>query len=315
MSLLAVRYTQLVRIADGHRWTKKTYNNAISALRRAFDFGFQDHPEHFNPARALKSARVGKKDRPTIDPFSIQDAETLIAAIHRDWGEAQGNYNEFRFFTGLRPSEHIALVVTDYDAVNGVLSVTKARVAGVDRDRTKIAEDRRVVLCPRARAILARQLRLRETLQRQGRLKHDHLFFQANGAPIRRLHAVYRPWQRTLRRLAIRYRKPYAARHSSVSWDLMMGRNPLRVAQQHGHSLLTMLLVYAAWTEGSLNVDVAAVRRAMRAPAYAATEHPHATPDSAMDLPLRTAGRVRQKDWKTRCARHRTRVDEARIWQ
>jgi hypothetical protein len=26
-----------------------------------------------------------------------------IAAIHRDWGEAQGNYDEFRFFTSLRP--------------------------------------------------------------------------------------------------------------------------------------------------------------------------------------------------------------------
>jgi hypothetical protein len=143
-------------------------------------------------------------------------------------------------------------------------------VAGIDRDRTKIAEDRRVVLFPRARAVLARQLRLRETLQRHGRLNHDHLFFLANGAPIRRLHAVYRPWQHTLRRLAIRYRKPYAARHSSVSWSLMTGRNPLRVAQQHRHSLLTMLVVYAAWTEGSLDADIAAIRRAMRAPAYAA---------------------------------------------
>jgi hypothetical protein len=104
LSLWAVRYSKLVQVADARRWTKKTYNNAISALRRAFDFGFQDHPEHHNPAHGLKSMRIGKKDRPAIDPFSIQDAETLIAAIHRDWGEAQGNYDEFRFFTGLRPS-------------------------------------------------------------------------------------------------------------------------------------------------------------------------------------------------------------------
>jgi hypothetical protein len=46
-----------------------------------------------------------RKDRPRPDPFRIQDAEKLIAQIHRDWGEAQGNYDEFRFFTGLRPSE------------------------------------------------------------------------------------------------------------------------------------------------------------------------------------------------------------------
>jgi integrase len=154
-SILAVRYTQLVRIADSHRWTKKTHNNAISALRRAFAFGFEDHPELYNPARALKSARIGRRDRPNIDPFSIQDAEVLIAAIHRDWGEAQSNYDEFRFFTGLRPSEEIALVVSDYDAVNGVLSITKTRVNGIDRDRTKTGDDRRVVVCARARGARA----------------------------------------------------------------------------------------------------------------------------------------------------------------
>jgi integrase len=272
--LLAVRYSTLVRIADGYRWTKKTYNNAISTLRRAFDFGFQDHPEHHNPANALKSARMDKKDRPKIDPFSIQDAETLIAALHHDWGEAQGNYDEFRFYTGLRPSEQIALVVTDYDAANGMLSVTKARVAGIDRDRTKIAEDRRVVLCPRARSVLERQLKLRERLERAGRVRHEYVFFHPNGDPIRKLAAVYQRWRQTLKRLAIRYRKPYIARHSSVSWDLMLGRNPLFVAQQHGHRILTMLTVYAAWTEGSLEVDVAAIRRAMDTSAYAARNAP-----------------------------------------
>jgi len=34
---------------------------------------------------------------PEIDPFCMHDAETLIAAIHRDWVEAQGNYDEFGF--------------------------------------------------------------------------------------------------------------------------------------------------------------------------------------------------------------------------
>ena len=44
---------------------------------------------------------------------------------------------------------------------------------------------------------------------------------------------------------------PYNARHSSVSWNLMVGKNPLWVAKQHGHSVQTMLEVYAAWTEGA----------------------------------------------------------------
>jgi integrase len=90
LPFLGVRHSTLVKVADSHALKKKTYNNAISALRRAFEFGYRDYPEKRDPAAALKGARIGKKDRPVIDPFSIQEAQRLIAALHRDWGEAQG---------------------------------------------------------------------------------------------------------------------------------------------------------------------------------------------------------------------------------
>ena len=57
--------------------------------------------------------------------------------IGRDWGEAQGNYDAFRLFSGLRPSEEIALVVQDFDPVRRAVTVSKARVAGIDEDSTK----------------------------------------------------------------------------------------------------------------------------------------------------------------------------------
>ena len=263
LPFLGIRYSMLVKIADAYTCNKKTYNNAVSALRRAFDFGYLDYPERRDPAASLKCARIGKNDRPPIDPFSIQEAEVLIAAIHRDWGEAQGNYDELRFFTGLRPSEEIALVVTDYDAGHGVLSITKARVLGIDKDVTKTGEDRRIRLCRRAITVIERQLRLRERLAREGRINHDRLFFTDSGRPIADLKYPYTRWQRTLQRLAIRYRKPYMARHTSVSWNLMVGRNPLLVAKEHGHRPTTMLSVYAAWTEGAVEADITAIRDAM----------------------------------------------------
>jgi integrase len=263
LPLMGIPYSMLVKIADGYPCNKKTYNNAVSALRRAFDFGYLDYPERRNPAAALKCARMGKRDRPPIDPFSIQDAEVFIAALHRDWGEAQGNYDELRFFTGLRPSEEIALVVTDYDAAHGVLSVTKARVNGIDQDVTKTGEDRRLVLCPRAAAVIERQLRLRERWVQAGLIQHESLFFTESGAPITQLGYCYWRWQRTLKGLAIRYRKPYVARHTSVSWSLMIGRNPLLVAKEHGHRLTTMLTVYAAWADGAVEADIVAIREAM----------------------------------------------------
>ena len=123
-----------------------------------------------------------KADRPKVDPFSMHDAETLIATIHRDWGEAQGNYDEFRFFTGLRPSEQITLVMTDLDLVNGIVSVNKARVYGVNRSKTKTGEDRRVQLCPHTLSVLKRQLLLRTRLKDAGKIDHDHVFFLETGS-------------------------------------------------------------------------------------------------------------------------------------
>jgi integrase len=48
----------------------------------------------------------------------------------------QGNYEEFRFFTGMRPSEEIALEVADCDLTQGKVLVSKARVMRHDKDRT-----------------------------------------------------------------------------------------------------------------------------------------------------------------------------------
>jgi integrase len=315
LPFLSVRHSTLVKVADAQHWSKKTYNNAVSGLRRAFEFGYRDHPEQRDPAAALKSARIRRRDRPVIDPFTIQEAERLIAALHRDWGEVQGNYDEFRFFTGLRPSEQIALVVTDYDATHGTLSVTKARVAGLDKDVTKTGEDRRIVLCPRAVAILERQLQVRARLPRYGYIRHEHLFFDTSGVPFPDLRNPYARWRSTLRRLPIRYRKPYVARHSSVSWDLMIGRNPLWVAQQHGHSLMTMLRVYAAWTVSALESDVMAIRQAMLwvhggPPRPRTDARPRAPRQAGLGCELVTATlRARGKCSKTRGKRVAERVE------
>ena len=295
LPFLGIRHSLMVEIADSHPWSKKTYNNAISALRRAFAFGYLDYPDQHNPAALLRGARMGKKDRPRIDPFSIHDAEAFITALHGEWGEAQGNYDEFRFFTGLRPSEEIAPLVSDYDRRKGVLSITKARVDGHAKDCTKTDEDRYIKLCPRAIAILERQLKFRARLMERNGIQHQSLFCMDDGRPIPDVKYPYGRWERTLRRLGIRYRKPYAARHTSVSWNLMMGRNPLLVAKEHGHRVLTMLTVYAAWTEGAVEADLFAIHDAMfrsdlkvlGQPTDSLTPAAHTIEDTPIDTPFR----------------------------
>ena len=180
----------------------------MSVLRRAFAFGYRDYPYQANPASGLQGARLIYCDRPRIDPFRIQDAETLIAAIHKDWGEAQGNYDEFRFFTGMRPSEQIALTTQDLDVEHGTLWVSKSKVHGVERDSTKTRQDRLIRLCPRALAVAKRQLALYSQLRSEGAIRHNYLFFAASGDPIESLLYTGDRWRSTLRRLPVRYRRP-----------------------------------------------------------------------------------------------------------
>jgi integrase len=193
-------------------------------------------------------------------------------AHHRDssgLGQAQGNYDEFRFFTGLRPSEEIALLVSDCDLVKGTIAITKARVMARDKDRTKTSEDRTVQLCSRASDVLKRQLALRERWQRLGVcIDHGHVFFKDDGEPLRHLHYGWKRWRHSLERLGLRPRAPYKARHSFITWSLMLGKNPLWVAKQHGHSAHLMLDVYANWIEVTEGSEMAAIEQAMqRAPA------------------------------------------------
>jgi hypothetical protein len=46
----------------------------------------------------------------------------------------------------------------------------------------------------------------------------------------------------------------------------MAGKNPLWVAKQHGHSICTMLRVYAAWTDSAIESEIDAVKHSMNPP-------------------------------------------------
>jgi hypothetical protein len=52
----------------------------------------------------------------------------------------------------------------------------------------------------------------------------------------------------------------------------MIGKNPLWVAKQHGHSVTTMFRVYSAWAEGAAEAEIQAIKRAMKRPPSPALE-------------------------------------------
>jgi len=48
-----------------------------------------------------------------------------------------------------------------------------------------------------------------------------------------------------------------------VSWNLIVGKNPLYVSRQHGHSVETMWRTYSAWMDGAVESDVAFIKESM----------------------------------------------------
>jgi integrase len=260
----AIKLSDLREVAKLHEGSKKSFNNVVSVIRCIFAFGYMDKPAQ-NPALGLACLRLMAKDRPDVDPFTIQEAESIIAATLTNWGEEQSLYDEVRFLTGMRPSEQIALTVSDYDQRAGTLSINKARVVGRDKAYTKTGVDRVIECCPRAQQALKRLLVLRAKLKLAGKVDHDKLFIKEDGAAYHDLQVQGKRWNYTLTQtLKMRLRDPYNARHSSVSWNLMVDPNKLLwIAEQHGHSVAVMLKVYARWTKGGKHADIAAIRAAM----------------------------------------------------
>jgi integrase len=263
----SVKHSRLAAVvtANTNNVKKKTYNNIVSAIRTCFKFGYKDHPGKFNPALALPGFRITARDRPRIDPFTIHEADEIISASHQMHGEWFGNYQEFLFFTALRQSELFALEVEDCNLTQGRLSITKTTVGGRAKNRTKTNQDREIDLCPRALIVLRQQLTLRARMVAAGKINHRCVFFTTGGEPFRTVYLPYNQWRRVMKRLSIRYRKPYNSRHSFISWRLMIGHNSLLVAQEAGHSVFTMDRNYAAWTKDARPADIDQINGSMAA--------------------------------------------------
>jgi integrase len=140
------------------------------------------------------------------------------------------------------------------DLKDGTLSIERVLVAGEEKNRTKTAEARLARLNSRSLAALQRQRAFTQVAggrvfqdPRTDRPWHSEEAFQR----------VY--WSRILKRLSIRYRRPYNMQHSYATSMLMAGRTPALCARQLGHTAEMFLRTYAKWIDGNQN-DVEMMR-------------------------------------------------------
>jgi len=224
----------------------KTINNHLIVLRAVLETARKDGLIVANPAEGIENL---KHQAAEPDPFESVERDRILGHMAAHFPEPVWNYFEFAFFTGLRPSEQIALTWGDIDWNRRRVRVQRARVDWEEKG-TKTNRVRDVDLSDPALAALRRQ---RAHTQLKGR-EDTPIFNNPNtGKPwpdeqVQR-RRYYNP---TLRALGLRHRDAYQTRHTFATVLLMGGINPAYIAKQLGHANTGMLFkVYGRWIDGA----------------------------------------------------------------
>lgn len=218
---------------------RKTHNNVLDAGRQIFEMAERDKAITANPCAGIAFLDLQRKDP---DPFSLAEAEQIIAALLERWGPEVADYYEFAFFSGLRPNEHVELRWPDIDLQAGLATISRGMVRKTVKD-TKTYNARVLELHSRALAVLQRQ-------RARTYLAGAHVFLNPHtGKPYADEHSQGRYFSATLKKLGLRHRPAKNTRHTYATLLLMAGANPRWAAGQMGHSPQVFQTIYTKWLE------------------------------------------------------------------
>lgn len=244
--LRAVTITDLrTALALRPKLSGKTVNNYVSVLHEAFDLALDENLVEKNVAADIARA---KWQREPPDPFTREEAEVIIADLLTHYPESVGNMVEWWFFTGVRTGEAFGLRWGNVDLASSNMLIAESIVMGEQRDSTKTGVARNVMLNSRAAAAVQRQ---RAHSQMAGAHVWLNPYHGGGWTDERAFRRSY--WEPTLKRLGIRYRRPYNMRHSYATMLLMAGATPAWCAKQLGHSVEIFLRTYSKWIDGDQN--------------------------------------------------------------
>ncbi|MGF6921811.1 site-specific integrase [Paraburkholderia sp. 40] len=188
-----------------------------------------------------------------VNPLERDEVEAILAVAPPDFA----NLIKFAIWTGLRPSEYVALDWKDIDFAKGIIRVRRAmtddaRAKGKAKGEFKgegEAETTKTLSGRRDVQILAPA---REALQAQKKRNPDMsgpVFINPyTGRRWNIKNNIYRNWTKALERASVAYRNPYQTRHTYGSMMISTGENPSWVSRQMGHCDMTVTLKsYARW--------------------------------------------------------------------
>lgn len=216
----------------------KTFNNVATVLRQVLEYG---HKAKILADPLHDSIEMRRRQKPEPDPFTLDEVEVLLGKMK---AEAARNYFEFAFFSGLRPSELIALTWSKVDLRSGSVMIdaalTRGRVKG-----TKTSEIRKVELPSRARDALERQRMVSQ-------LAGGRVFLTVAGGELENTDVPLDAWWKPAMKVSgIRHRDARQTRHTYATMMLMAGVTPAYAARQMGHGIEMFLRTYSKWIDGA----------------------------------------------------------------
>lgn len=227
---------------DDMKVTNKRFANILSVARAALADALQDELIEVNPLYGWSYERPdAPKPDDDVDPLTPEEQEAILAKSE----PMMRNQLQFMLWTGLRPSEMIALDWGDVDALRGVIVVRKAMTQagkGEIEDTKTRAGRREVKLLSRALSALKAQ---EPHTRASGEAIFVHPRLRKRWTGDQQLRDE---WIRILKLAKVRYRRPYQTRHTYASMLLSSGESPMWVAKQMGHRDWTMIArIYGKW--------------------------------------------------------------------
>lgn len=234
----SIRYRDLRRVDRETDWPGPLLRkNAVTALRRVFDFAVAEDYLSTNPAAQLRVRRVQRRAGP--DPYTAAERAKILAWVDAQASPGQAMTTHLAFGTGMRTGELLALRWEDWDGE--ALTVQRSRVRG-EISTVKTDRARRVLVDPGLRKRL---------LEHRMRTRGPWVLTTSTGEPYRYPGKAFRQYRLGLEKLKIRQRVgPYPWRHTYASLGLMAGVEPAFLARQLGHSLEVFYRTYATWIRG-----------------------------------------------------------------
>jgi integrase len=251
VALRSITHKDLASKIGSYPWPSgKTHNNYMIALRGIMELEYRGADSVHNPVNGIENMSVVKK---LPDPLTTDERNAILDVLQDKYDIRVYAYFLFMFFTGMRPEEAIALRWSDIDWKNQIARVQRVRTfKGSERDGSKTHAVRDVDLVPQAvqALMLMKPFTFMLATERDGDEDTSADIFQ-NPNTRRPWHDERSQrdhyWKPTLKKLGIRWRRPYNTRHTFATSALMTGAPPAYIADQLGHSLKMLLERYARW--------------------------------------------------------------------